>query len=257
MTNQDNLKFLSAPSFLSTDEELIAYKQNKGQGPTIIWCGGLKSDMEGSKATYLHDWAIAKNANFIRFDYYGHGQSSGRFRDGTISRWGADIVAVIDNLAESDVLLIGSSMGGWSSLLATIARPERVKGLVLIAPAPDFTEKLMWKNWSEEARQAVITDGIYYEPSEYDEPYEYSRELIEDGRANQLLDGPIPFVGPVRILQGVVDPVVPWDYAFQVVGALTTRNVTMTLIKDGDHSLSRPQDLKRLEASLSEVLNSI
>ena len=115
----------------------------------------------------------------------------------------------------------------------------------------------MWKNWPKDARQAVINDGIYYEPSEYDEPYEYSRELIEDGRANQLLDRPIPFTGPVRILQGVADTVVPWDYAFRVVGALTTENVTMTLVKDGDHSLSRPQDLKRLEEVLTEILNSI
>ena len=257
MTDQDNLNFLSAPPFLSQSEEKIAYKQNKGKGPTIIWCGGLKSDMDGGKATFLHDWAIANDHDFIRFDYYGHGHSSGRFRDGTVSRWGADVVTVIDNLAETEVILIGSSMGGWSSLLATCSRPDRVKGLVLIAPAPDFTEKLMWANWPEAARNAVIEDGIYYEPSDYDEPYEYSRELIEDGRAHQLLDDPINFSGPVRILQGVADTVVPWEYAFKVVDALTSPDVTMTLVKDGDHSLSRPQDLSRLERAVIDVLSAL
>ncbi len=222
-----------------------------------MWCGGLKSDMLGGKATHLHDWALANKRDFLRFDYFGHGESSGRFRDGTISRWSEDVIHVIDNLAAPDVVLIGSSMGGWSSLLAAMARPERVKGLVLIAPAPDFTEKLMWAHWSDDVRATIETEGIYYEPSDYDEPYEYSRELIEDGRARQILDQTIPFSGPVRILQGLADDVVPWDYAYRVVDTLQSENVTMTLVKGGDHSLSRPEDLLRLQQTVERILTEL
>ena len=250
-------QFLSSPPLLAEDKNRIAYRQNTGAGPTIIWCGGLKSDMLGTKAEFLHDWARAENRNFVRFDYYGHGESSGLFRDGTLSRWAQDVVQVIDELGQSEIILIGSSMGGWSSLLAALQRPDRVKGLVLIAPAPDFTEKLMWANWPDEVRRTIMEAGIYYEPSEYDEPYEYSRELIEDGRHNQLLDSDIPFLGPVRILQGLDDSVVPWEYAYRVVDALASEDVRMTLVKNGDHSLSRPEDLDLLTQSVLDVLSRI
>ena len=195
------LNFLSTP-----DDEKIAFKISEGEkgynGPTLIWCGGLKSDMEGGKATHLHDWAIEEGRSYIRFDYFGHGVSSGKFRDGTISRWAADVVRIIDELTKGDVILVGSSMGGWASLLAALQRPDRVKGLLLIAPAPDFTQKLTWAEWSEEQKAALEKDGIVYVPSDYDEPYEYSRALMEDGKQNQILDAPIKFEGPVRILQG-------------------------------------------------------
>jgi len=239
-------QFLSTPGYAGSDGDSIAYKMNNGNGPTLIWCGGLKSDMEGGKATSLHEWAEETGRNYIRFDYFGHGQSTGRFRDGTISRWARDVVQIIDDLSKGDVILIGSSMGGWSSLLAALKRPERVKALLLIAPAPDFTEKLMWANFDETARCNVMEDGIHYEPSEYDEPYEYSRELIEDGRDNQILDNPIPFDGPVRILQGVLDDVVPWDYSRKLIAALTSEDITMT-------RLSEPDDLERL-ISMADAL---
>ncbi len=257
MNDENTIKYLAAPPFLSDENESLAYQQVMGNGPTIIWCGGLKSDMEGSKASALHDWAADAGRNFIRFDYYGHGQSSGRFRDGTISRWAADVGQVIEDLAAPEVILIGSSMGGWTSLLTAIQKPERVKGLVLIAPAPDFTEKLTWANWSDEARRAVMEDGIYYEPSEYDEPYEYSRELILDGRDNQILDEGIDFDGPVRILQGLADSVVPASYAQNVMDAISSPDVTLTLVKEGDHSLSRAEDIDRLIRTVKEVCRQI
>ncbi len=250
------LKFLSSPPHNNNGEK-IAYKKSGGTGPdtgpTLIWCGGLKSDMEGGKATHLHGWAIEEKRSYIRFDYFGHGKSSGRFRDGTISRWAQDTVQVIDDLAEGDVILIGSSMGGWAALLAAMARPDRVKALLLIAPAPDFTEKLMWANWSPAQRETLTHEGILYEPSDYDEPYEYSRDLIEDGRNNQILDTPINFIGPVRILQGAKDDVVPWQYAQKIIDVITSQDIDYTLVKAGDHSLSAPADLGRLVRTASEL----
>ncbi len=257
MTQTSPVKFLLASGYAGSSNEKIAYHYSEGRCPTIIWCGGLKSDMEGGKAVHLQNWTEREGRAYIRFDYFGHGQSSGRFRDGTLSRWAADIVQIIDELALGDVILVGSSMGGWASLLAMRAREGRVKGLVLIAPAPDFTEKLMWEKWDDNIRQAITQDGIHYEPSEYGEPYEYSRELIEDGRANQLLDTPISFEGPVRILQGAADAVVPWEYAHRLVDILTSTDVTMTLVKSGDHSLSRPVDLNRLERAVQDVFNTL
>lgn len=252
MHSEIDLKFLSTKT-----GHKIAYKKTVGQGPTLIWCGGLKSDMEGGKATHLHDWALGKSRNFIRFDYFGHGQSSGLFREGTMSQWADDVVQVMDELTQGDIILIGSSMGGWASLLATQQRLTRVKALLLIAPAPDFTEKLTWKNWSEDQRQTLINDGIVYVPSDYDEPYEYSQALMEDGRINQLLDSPIKFDGPVRILQGAQDSVVPWDYSHQIVDVITSMDVDYTLVKTGDHSLSSPADLKRLISRAEELCRLI
>ena len=245
-------------NYLSTsDDEKIAYKKTDGpkgySGPTFIWCGGLKSDMEGGKATHLHDWAIEEGRPYIRFDYFGHGVSSGAFRDGTISRWSADVVQLIDELTTGDIILVGSSMGGWASLLAALKRPKRVKGLLLIAPAPDFTQKLTWAEWTEEQRETLARDGIVYVPSDYDEPYEYSRALMEDGKQNQILDAPIKFEGPVRILQGAADPVVPWQYSQQILDVITSEDVDYTLVKNGDHSLSAPDDLDRLVRAAKDL----
>ena len=237
--------------------EKIAYKKSDGKGPTLVWCGGLKSDMEGGKATHLHNWAIEEERSYIRFDYFGHGESSGAFREGTISRWASDVVQVIDELTKGDVILVGSSMGGWASLLATLQRPNRVKGLLLIAPAPDFTQKLTWADWTDEQRETLERDGIVYVPSDYDEPYEYSRVLMKDGKANQILDAPINFDGPVRILQGAVDPVVPWEYSRQILDVITSEDVDYTLVKNGDHSLSAPEDLDRLVRVAKELCRII
>lgn len=257
MTDNSAPQYLKAPPHGGSTGEMIAYKSAPGGGPAIIWCGGLKSDMEGSKAQCLHEWAERTGRTFVRFDYFGHGESSGRFRDAGISRWARDTVQVIDELTDGEVILVGSSMGGWAALLAALKRPQRVKGLLLIAPAPDFTEKLMWANFSEAERQTIIIDGVLLVPSDYDEPYEYSRILIEDGRENLLLDNPINFDGPVRILQGMEDTSVPWEYAQQLLNVLTSIDVEMTLVKSGDHSLSRPKDLERLVATLEELCRRV
>lgn len=248
----------NAPLFFTTDSgEKIAYKISPPKGgdtrPTLIWCGGLKSDMEGSKAVHLHEWAQSRGQGFIRFDYFGHGQSSGNFIEGTISQWARNVTRVRDHLTESDVILIGSSMGGWAALLSAMKLSPRVSGMVLINPAPDFTEKLTVANWTEEQLKQLEDNGVVYEPSGYEEPYAYSKALIEDGRANQILDFPIPITCPIRILQGMDDTVVPWQHSRRIVDMITSQDVTYTLVKGGDHSLSRPQDLKLLQASIENL----
>jgi pimeloyl-ACP methyl ester carboxylesterase len=269
MTNAYKVNYLSSPAYggpkTKMDTNTIAYKQSLGENPDnsvgIIWCGGLKSDMDGSKASALHHWADTQNRAFVRFDYFGHGASSGTFRDGTISRWAADTVQVIDELTpcqkhgqkHGPQIIVGSSMGGWTALLAALARPERIHGLVLLAPAPDFTEKLMWANFSQDIRRTILEDGIYYEPSDYDEPYEISRELILDGRKNLLLDAPINIKCPVRIIQGIKDTSVPWSHAQKVVDALVSKDVKLTLVKNGDHSLSGEADIERIIKTLTSL----
>ena len=243
------------PDFLTTaDNEKIAYEISDGKGPTLIWCGGLKSDMDGSKAVHLHEWAKARGQAFIRFDYFGHGQSSGNFIEGTMSRWAADIKTVRDALCDGRIILIGSSMGGWAALLAAIANTPRVAGLVLINAAPDFTEKLTVAGWTADQIKALEDDGVVYEPSGYEEPYAYSKALIEDGRARQILDLPIPLTCPIRILQGYEDTVVPWTHSKRLIDMLTSKDVTYTLVAGGDHSLSRESDLKLIETAIESTL---
>lgn len=237
--------------FVASDKHIGAHKSRE---ITLIWCGGLRSDMDGTKALALQDWAQNHNINFIRFDYYGHGQSTGDFKQGTLSRWADDIGAVITGLTDGPVILIGSSMGGWAALLSALAYKERVAALLLIAPAPDFTEKLMWANFDATIRKTIAEKGVYYEPSDYDEPMPISKALIEDGRNRQLLDAPIAYHGPVRILQGMRDEPVPWQHAQKLLGVLESHDVEMTLVKDGDHSLSRPQDIARLETTLKALM---
>jgi len=216
------------PNFLHTpDGQRIAYKMSPGIGtaslPTLIWCGGLKSDMEGSKAVHLHRWAEARGQGYVRFDYYGHGESSGNFIDGTISRWAADIEFVYGQLCTGPVILIGSSMGGWAALLAAMSNPLPIAGLVLINPAPDFTEKLTVAGWTEAQIEALENEGVVYEPSDYGEPYAYSKTLIEDGRRRQILDAPIALACPVRILQGEDDSIVPPAHSKRLLGVLESK----------------------------------
>jgi hypothetical protein len=238
------------------DGEQIAWRRIDGRGPTILWLGGFRSDMAGTKAQFVAEWAHARDHAFLRFDYFGHGESSGDFvKGGSISRWREDALAVIDALTEGPLVLVGSSMGGWLSVLAAAARPERVRAMVLIAPAPDFTEALMKPRFHPEALRALEEDGVWREPSDYDpEGYPITRLLIEDGARWSVLPGPLGFRGPVRILQGARDDSVPWTHAHELVGALASDDVVFTLIKDGDHRLSRPQDLERLVAAVEEVL---
>ncbi len=247
------------PDFLTTaDGHKIAYEKSEGHGvnanaPTLIWCGGLKSDMEGGKAVHLHAWAKARGQAFIRFDYFGHGQSSGDFADGTLSRWASDIGFVRDQLTQGPTILVSSSMGGWASLLAAIENTEQTAGLVLINPAPDFTEKLTVAGWTEVQIAALENDGVVYEPSGYDEPYAYTKVLIEDGRERQILDAPIELNCPVRILQGYEDDVVPWAHSKRLMDAITSKDMTYTLVTGGDHSLSRENDLTLIENAIASI----
>jgi len=239
------------------DGETIAYLARGGKPPGLVWLGGFKSDMTGTKAQALAQWAEREGRALVRFDYFGHGASSGDFRGGTISRWKADALAVIDTLTTGPQVLIGSSMGGWIALLAALARPERVASLLLIAPAADFTEDLMWAHLPEDAKRDIMEKGEWIWPTNYgEEPYPITRKLIENGRKNLILDGPIVLNVPVRILQGMQDPDVPWMHAIKTAERIEG-DVTLTLIKNGDHRLSTPPDLARMLGALEGLLANI
>ena len=241
--------------FTSPEGRRLAFRHNPASAGklTFVWMCGFKSDISGTKVLRLEDWANRTGHGFLAFDYSGHGESDGAFEDGTVSQWRADALAAIDSQTDGPLVIVGSSMGGWMALLAALARPDRVKGLVLVAPAPDFTEKLMWPEFPAEAQAEIMEQGFTLRPSDYDEPYTITRALIEDGRKWQVLDKPIAFDGPVRILQGMQDADVPWTHAARLVDALTASDLTITLIKDGDHRLSREQDIARLLATCDEV----
>jgi pimeloyl-ACP methyl ester carboxylesterase len=226
-------------------------------GVTFVWLCGFKSDMTGGKAVAVEAWAKAAGHGALLFDYSGHGQSGGRFEKGTISAWREDALAAIDAQTKGPLVLVGSSMGGWMALLAAMARPGRVQGLVLIAPAPDFTEKLMWPEFTPEQQAEIMGEGFTLRPSAYGEPYPITRALIEDGRQWSILDKDIPFAGPVRILQGMQDADVPWGHALALTTALTADDLVLTLIKDGDHRLSRDEDISRLLAACGEVADRV
>jgi pimeloyl-ACP methyl ester carboxylesterase len=235
------------------DGETIAWRRVDGAGPTVVWLGGYRSDMAGTKAEALAGWAIANGRAYLRFDYFGHGESSGDFREGTITRWRLDALAVLDELVDGDIVLVGSSMGGWLACLAAMAQPERIRALVLIAPAADFTSRLMEPSLDDAARAAIQTDGVWLRPSAYGDPDPVTRLLLEDGARWSILEGPVPIEVPVRVLQGGDDPDVPWTHALELAQALKSRDVVFTLIKDGDHRLSRPQDIARLVGAVGEV----
>jgi pimeloyl-ACP methyl ester carboxylesterase len=246
----ERVGFLARP-----DGETLAWRAVDGAGPTVVWLGGFRSDMTGTKAEALADWAQAKGRAYLRFDYLGHGESSGDFEaKGTISRWREDALAVLDDLVDGRVILVGSSMGGWISCLAAMARPQRLAAMVLVAPAPDFTEKLMAPEIPPQGRADLAAHGVWLRPSEYGDPYPITRGLLEDGARWSILGSePVPIEVPVRILQGGADPDVPWRHALELAQALSSEDVTFTLIKDGDHRLSRPQDIARLIAAVEEL----
>jgi len=247
----------------------IAVRVREGKGgnarPGLVWLGGFKSDMKGTKAEALDRWAAEEGRACLRFDYSGHGESSGEFRDGTIGRWLEESLAVYTQFAKGPQVLIGSSMGGWIALLLA-ARLRGLKdlaprapqnsslaGMVLIAPAVDFTEELMWKQFSPAIKRDIETKGEWIRPSEYDSGgYPITRGLIEDGRKHLMLGHLIEPGCPVHILQGVQDPDVPWQHAQELVTRLSRDDVVLTLIKDGDHRLSRPEDIERLIAAVKE-----
>ena len=223
--------------------------------PGIVFCPGFRSDMEGGKAMELEAFCAARGQGCLRFDYTGHGASSGAFVDGTIGQWAEDTVFALDTLTEGPQVLVGSSMGGWIMLLAALARPERIAGLVGIAPAPDFTEDLMWEGGDAAFRKTLETDGVFYQPSDYDpEPTPITMKLIEEGRQRLLLRKQIPLTCPVRILQGYEDNIVPWTHSKRLLDRLTSKDVTYTLVAGGDHSLSRASDLELIESTILSIL---
>jgi pimeloyl-ACP methyl ester carboxylesterase len=241
------------------DARSIAVLAREGKGPPVVWLGGFKSDMRATKATALAEWAEQNGRAFVRFDYSGHGESCGAFEEGTISRWLEDALAVMERFVTEKPILVGSSMGGWISLLAARhlmdKRPDLVPaGMVLIAPAVDMTERLMWGRFPEDLRRSVQETGVYHRPSAYsDAPYPITLNLIEDGRRHLLLDRPIQTGCPVHILQGMEDPDVPWSHALELVEHLPGDSVSLTLIKDGDHRLSRPEDIEKLIAAVAAI----
>ncbi len=233
----------------------IAHVASPGRAPTVLFLGGLRSDMTGTKAAFLEAWCRARGQAFLRFDYTGHGASAGRFEDGTIGAWSADALAVLDRLTEGPVILVGSSMGGWAMLNVALARPDRVAALVGIAAAPDFTEDLLWDRWDAERRATLLFDGVVREPNPYDPAgYAYTRALIEDGRRHLRLRAPIPLACPVRLLHGQRDDAVPWQTSLRLAECLAAGDVQVTLIKDGDHRLSREADLSLLGRTLAALL---
>lgn len=236
------------------DGDTIAYAKTEGRAPTVVFLGGFRSDMTGTKAVALEAWAREAGRAFLRFDYLGHGQSSGRFEDGTIGRWLDDSLVTVDRLTTGKLVLVGSSMGGWLSLLVARARAERLAGLVLIAAAPDFTERMLLKGLSPEDRVALERDGRLERPSQYSpEPSVFTWKLIEEGRNHLLLDKKLSLPCPVRLLHGQSDPDVPWEYSLQLAAHLEAPEVITTFIKGGDHRLSTPADIARLIAIVEEL----
>jgi pimeloyl-ACP methyl ester carboxylesterase len=252
------LKFIDVGT--ATTARRIAVRAREGGTPSLLWMGGFKSDMKGTKAQALDDWAAAQGRAMIRFDYSGHGESDGAFTDGTIGRWLEDSLAVFDACCQGPQVLVGSSMGGWLALLLGRALARRrqaaqatIAGMVLIAPAVDFTEELMWRRMSPEVRREIAEKGVWERPSAYSEgPYLITRGLIEEGRNHLLLGGMIETGCPVRILQGVRDEDVPWQHAVDLSARFARDDVVLTLVKDGDHRLSRPEDIERLIAAVAE-----
>lgn len=235
------------------DGERLAWRRVDGQGPTIIWVGGWRSDMGGTKAQALAEAAEAWGWSYLRYDHFAHGESTGDWSAATIGRWRDDLLAVIDDLVEGPVVLVGSSMGGWVSSLAAVARPHRLQTLVLIAPATDFAHRLMWPNLSQAARDEIETTGRHTVTDDFDGPYVLTQAFFEEARRWTLLDGPVAIAAPVRVLQGALDEPVPWRHALDLAERIVGTDVVFTLIKDGDHRLSRPQDLQRLIATVGEA----
>jgi pimeloyl-ACP methyl ester carboxylesterase len=252
-----------APSFIevgrASEARRIAVRSRAGGSPGLFWLGGFKSDMQGTKAQALDEWAASQNRACVRFDYSGHGESGGDFINGTIGRWLEESLAVFERFCEGPQVVIGSSMGGWMALLLAreISKHPALRaslaGLVLIAPAPDFTEELMWKGFSPQIRNEIESKGVWLRASEYGDPYPITRNLIEEGRNHLLLGSAIEVGCPVRILQGAQDPDVPWRHVFALLHRLPADDVVLTMIQDGDHRLSRPQDIARIIAAVAEI----
>ncbi len=248
-----NLKYYNSPHGTR-----IAYHKTEGSKPGVMFLGGFMSDMDGGKALALEAHCKKVGRAFIRFDYQGHGKSSGDFENGTIGLWTMDALAVLDHLTEGPQLLVGSSMGGWTALLCAKARPGRVKCLVGIAAAPDFTTRMWNEELSEAQRQTILREGLVKVPTEYGpEPYILTQALFDDGYQNRVLNAPLHLDIPIRLIQGMSDKDVPWQTALNITRALTSSDVDIILVPDGDHRLSEPQDLARLTRVVDELVSLV
>ena len=248
---------MRGPDYLETPQgRRLAYHRTKGQGPWVVFLGGLKSDMEGTKAIHLEAWCHARGQAFLRFDYSGHGQSSGAFEDGCIGDWAEDTAAALDALTDGPLVVVGSSMGGWQSLLYARAHPKRMAGLVTIAAAPDFTEDGYWARFTDAQKAALERDGQVEMPSDYMDPYIISKRLIEDGRNQLVLRTPLPLPFPVRCLQGTADTAVTTDTALRLLDHADSPDMRLTLVKDADHRFSDGPCLGLIEAAILDVMDA-
>jgi pimeloyl-ACP methyl ester carboxylesterase len=243
------------PDYFDTKEgRRIAFHKTKGQGPDVVFLGGFKSDMNGTKALHLEAWAKRKGRGFLRFDYSGHGQSSGQFEDGCIGDWAADAMAVITAKTSGPVVLVGSSMGGWIALLLARKMSDRIAGLVGIAAAPDFTEDDMWGGFSDQQKNDLAQNGRVELPSEYsDGPYVISKRLIEDGRNQLVLRDPLDLPFPTRFLQGTADQDVDVSVATRLLAHVTGEGIRLTLVKGADHRFSSPSQLRLIDKTIHSV----
>ncbi len=231
----------------------IAYDHTSGAGPGVVFLGGFRSDMTGTKAHYLQDWARAQGRSFLRFDYSGHGQSLGQFEAGAIGDWAQDAMAVL-GLTDGPQVLVGSSMGGWIALLIARAMPAKVAGLVTIAAAPDFTEDAMWAQFDAGQRAELVKNGMIQLPSDYGTPYPITRRLIEEGRGQLVLRSPLMLPFPVRMLQGTADTDVDMAVALRLLAHASGPDIRLTLVQGADHRFSTPECLMLITATLHEVL---
>jgi len=241
--------------FLQTEQgRQIAYHKTEGQGPCVVFLGGLKSDMEGTKAVHLEAWCKTQGRAFLRFDYSGHGESSSTFEEGCIGDWHEDSLAAVNTLIEGSYVLVGSSMGGWQSLLLARAQPERLTGLVTIAAAPDFTEDSYWAGFDDSQKEALKTVGHVELPSDYMEPYIITKRMIEDGRENLVLRTPLAFNCPVRFLQGTEDSAVSTETAVRLLEHAEGADMRLLLVKGADHRFSDETCLGLIEDAVTDVI---
>lgn len=248
---------MAATTFLETPQgRRLAYHKSEGTGPTVVFLGGLKSDMEGTKAVHLEAWARARGQAYLRFDYSGHGESSGRFEEGCIGDWHEDTVAAVSELTEGPLIVVGSSMGGWQALLLAKAMPERIAGMVTIAAAPDFTEDGYWASFTDEQKQALETVGHVELPSDYMEPYIITKRMIEDGRTRLVLRSPLNLPFPVRFLQGTADTAVSVDTAVRLLDHASGPDMRLLLVKDADHRFSDGPCLGLIEDAVRDVMGT-
>lgn len=241
---------MAIQTFSPRADVAIAHSRVEGKSPGVLFMGGFRSDMTGTKAAFLESRCSGREQAFVRFDYRGHGQSSGRFEDCVFSDWLRDSLDVFDNLTAGPQIVIGSSMGGWLAMLLALQRPERIAGLILLAPAPDFTEDIWEREFREEERRHLAEKGVIYRPSRYGDPYALTAKLFEDGRRLLLLRRKIPIRCPVRMIHGKQDPDVPWKKSRQIQDKMTARDSKIIWVEDGDHRLSRDQDLKLIDDTL-------